>query len=127
VCAFVGSLLLFVGSIFFAVLANQVLLLSKRQKSWFWYSTIGSLSCLLFPGLTLAIGVGLLPTAVSGVTIWGLPPEVAMFVMPAGLMGGLTLVLAVFHWRQLVLVGRSEYQQLVASDRDRAIRPQRLR
>ncbi|WP_204138867.1 hypothetical protein [Halomicronema sp. CCY15110] len=88
VWGFVGSLCLFVGSLFFAVLANQVLLLSKRQKSWFWYSSIGSLSCLLFPGLTLAIGVGLLPTAVSRVTIWGLPSEVAMFAMPASLMGG---------------------------------------
>ncbi len=127
VWSFVGSLILFVGSIFFAVLASQILLLTKRRQNWFWYSSIGSLSCLLFPALTLAIGVGLLPTAVSHRAIWGLPPEVAMFVMPTSLMGGLTLILAVFHWRQLVLVGQSEYQQLVAGDRDRPARPQLLR
>jgi len=121
----VGSVALCVGSIFFAVLTSQVLLLTQRQKGWFWFSSIGSMSCLLFPALTLAIGVGLVPARLSGMAIGGLPPEVAVFIMPLSLMGGLTLMLAVLHWRQLVLVGRSEYQQLVMGDR--AATSQRLR
>jgi hypothetical protein len=109
-----GSLLLFVGSIFFAALAGQVLLLSKRQKSWFWFSSIGSISCLLFPGLTLALGIGLTPASLTGMTLWGLPPEVATFVIPLSLMGSLTVLLAGFHWWQFRLIGKSESQSLMA-------------
>jgi hypothetical protein len=110
----VGGLLLFVGSIFFAALASQVLLLAKRQKSWFWFGSLGSISCLLFPGLTLAIGIGVTPATLTGITLWGLPPEVVAFVIPLSLMGSLTGLLAGVHWWQFRMIGKSESQSLLA-------------
>ncbi|NEQ44059.1 MAG: hypothetical protein F6K00_11090 [Leptolyngbya sp. SIOISBB] len=116
VVSLVGSLLILVGSVFFAVLASQVLLLAKRQKSWIWFSAVSSMSCLCFPALTLAIGMGLVPASLSGRNLWGLPTEIAMFAIPLSLLGSMTVLLAGLHWRQLILVGRSEYQQLLAAE-----------
>ncbi len=108
----ISSLLLVIGSVFFAALASQVLLLAKRQKSWFWFSAIGSVSCLVFPGLSMGLGIAMMAGSTQ---IWGLPTEIAMFAIPLSLMGSLTVLLAGLHWRQLVLVGRSEYQQLLTT------------
>ncbi|MEM6716249.1 MAG: hypothetical protein AAF622_14355 [Cyanobacteria bacterium P01_C01_bin.147] len=109
-----SSLLLVIGSVFFAAVASQVLLLTKRQKGWFWFSAISSVSCLVFPSLSLAIGLDLLS---GNANVWGLPTEIAMFAIPLSLMGSLTVLLGGLHWRQLVLVGRSEYQQLLSAER----------
>ncbi len=106
----VGSILMLIGSIFFAAMASQVLLLAKRQKSWFWFGSISSVSCLLFPSLSLAIGIGLTPASLNNINVLGLPPEVAMFVIPLSLMGSLITILAGIHWRQFAVVGRSEWR-----------------
>jgi len=113
----VGSMALVLGSVFFAVLAGQVLLLAKRQKGWLGFGAVSIVSALLFPGLTLVIGVGLVPAALSGATLWGMPLEVAMFVIPLSLMGGCTGLLGLVHWQQFVRLGQSEYRQLLAASR----------
>lgn len=111
----VGSTVLAVGSVFFAVLAGQVLLLAKQQKGWLGFGALSTISVMLFPGLTLVIAVGLVPAALSNATLWGLPPEVAMFVIPLSLMGGCTGLLGLLHWRQFVRLGQSEYRLLMAA------------
>ncbi|MGF1458822.1 MAG: hypothetical protein ACFBSG_07325 [Leptolyngbyaceae cyanobacterium] len=117
VWGFIGSILLIAGSLFFATLNSQILLLSRRPKNWFWFCSVGSISCLLFPSLTLGIAIRSFPGLMGYGRILGLSPEVAMFVIPLSLLGTVTTILAFVHWRQLILVGRSESQQLLTGDR----------
>jgi len=110
---FWGSLWLFGGSLLFAVLASQILMLSRRQKSWFWFGSIGSVSCLAFPTLTLLIGIMVMtPQPMYPGQVLGLPPEIAVFAIPSSLLGTVMAMLTFLHLRQLTLVGRSESQQL---------------
>ncbi|MEO0457925.1 MAG: hypothetical protein AAF152_15280, partial [Cyanobacteria bacterium P01_A01_bin.114] len=52
-----GSVLLFVGSILFMVLVSQTLTLLPRKKNWIWFGIMSSISCFIFPAMTLALSV----------------------------------------------------------------------
>ena len=104
----VGCILLLMGSIFFTVLVSQILVVWSRKKNWFWFTLISSISCLTFPGLTLLI-------AIVGYSDVSTPSPIGILGIPLTLLGTVTLVLFFVHTRQLILVGRSESQQLLQS------------
>ncbi|MEO1349699.1 MAG: hypothetical protein AAFW84_12995 [Cyanobacteria bacterium J06635_15] len=107
-----GSVLLFVGSVLFAVLVSQVLLMSKRRRNWIWLCLTSSVSCLVFPGLTLLISNMLFkfhPQLAQG---FGLASDIVILAVPLSLLGAVTTVLTFVYVRQLILVGRSESQPL---------------
>ncbi len=109
------SLLLFVGSLLFSVLVNQILLLTRRQKNWFWFTALGSISSIAFPALTLLSGLLILGPYPQPSFIIGLPAELAVFTLPLSLLGTVTAILSFVHIRQIRLVGRSETQALLQS------------
>lgn len=108
----VGGTLLILSSLVFAALMSQIMLLLQRKKNGVWFSVIGCTSCLLFPGLSLLLGIVAADVS-HNEQIFAMPPELAMFGLPLSLIATVTGVLALFHWRQLTLVGRSETQQLL--------------
>lgn len=110
---FISSTLMFVGSLFFSMLVNQILMLLRRKKNWFWFASVGSTSCLLFPGVTLLMGAFIFGQRPEPVLVFGMPPELAIVAIPLSLLGTVTAILAFVHTRQLMLVGRSESQQLL--------------
>ncbi|MEO1095375.1 MAG: hypothetical protein AAFX01_10800 [Cyanobacteria bacterium J06638_28] len=113
VLVFVSSVLLFVGSIFFSMLVSQILMLVRRKKNWFWFTSIGSASCLTFPGVSLLMAMLIFGQYPTPALVWGMPPELAIVAIPLSLLGTVTAILTFVHARQLMLVGRSESQQLL--------------
>lgn len=109
---FGSCIALFVGSLVFNLLVSQALLLLPRKKNWLWFGVIGSISCLAFPALTSVAGIFLLGVRPTG-SFLGMAPETAVFAIPISLMAVTITVLAFVHARQIVLVGRSDTQQLL--------------
>ncbi len=107
-----GGLLLFAGSIFFAVLVQQVMLLLPRKKGWLWLGSISSISCLVFPTMA-AIALMLADLSPRNALFLGMHPELASLAIPLSLLGTVTAVLGFIHYRQFVIAGRSEVQQLL--------------
>ena len=114
VLIFSSCILLFVGSILFCVLVSQTLLLLPRKKNWLWFGAVGSISCFMFPGLTLGMGIVLLGEYSTPVQILGMSSELAVFTLPLGLLWTMITIFAVTHTRQLILAGRSESQILLS-------------
>ncbi|MEL6384943.1 MAG: hypothetical protein AAFQ89_21275 [Cyanobacteria bacterium J06626_18] len=109
---FFSCVALFIGSLVFALLGNQTLLLLPRKKNWLWFGAVSSISCLTFPTITFFVAL-LFSFRGYPDQILGMHPEVAAFALPLSLMAITIPVLAVIHTRQIALVGRSDTQALL--------------
>ncbi|MEL7315235.1 MAG: hypothetical protein AAFN08_09810, partial [Cyanobacteria bacterium J06559_3] len=109
-----GVVLLFIGSVICSVLTSQILLLLRHRKNWFWFCVTVSVSGLSFPGLTLLIRNILLESDPHKELLLGILPF-SVFAIPLSLLATVTATLAFVHIRQLSLVGRSEFQQLLSN------------
>ncbi|MEA5463796.1 hypothetical protein [Leptothoe sp. PORK10 BA2] len=111
VLTFVCCILMFIGSILFSTLVSQTLLMLPRQKNWIWLGAVGSISCLVFPGLAMVMEIFWRALAFSPIYVLGMP---AQLVLALSLLGTLTTVLGFVHTQQLIRSGRSESQQLLS-------------
>ncbi|NJN22339.1 MAG: hypothetical protein HC812_15615 [Leptolyngbya sp. RL_3_1] len=101
-----------VGSLFFAALASQILLLLPRQKNGLWFGTTTSISAMAFPTLAALLNVARIEFYPQMTTLLGMKPDLALFTITLGLLGTLTTVLGVCHYRQLAIAGSSELKHL---------------
>ena len=102
-----------VGSLFFATLASQVVLLLPRKKNGFWFGATSSISAVAFPCLTALLVIAQAEFYPHITTLLGMESELGLFTLTVGLMAMVTTGLGFCHYRQLAISGRSELQHLL--------------
>lgn len=112
--AFACCIFMFIGSILFSILVSQTLLMLPKKKNWIWLGSVGSVSCLAFPGMSLVMGIFVFSPYPTSTHFLGMPAPLAVLGLPLSLLGSLTTILGFVHTRQLIRSGRSESQQLLS-------------